>query len=144
MDLSLIELWSATGPLARGVVVLLGGMSLAATGVAAEKWLRIRRIEGETDELLGTWRKNSTMGEADLTALAEGHSLSPVAALFADQSGIPESDDETRREVHDRTVRRHVLGSGVELRRGLGILATVASTAPFVGLFGTTIGVVNA
>jgi len=32
----------------------------------------------------------------------------------------------------------------VELRRGLGILATVGATAPFVGLLGTTMGIVNA
>src|SRR5262249_53253519 len=36
------------------------------------------------------------------------------------------------------------LASSAQLRRGLGFLATVGSTAPFIGLFGTVIGIVNA
>jgi biopolymer transport protein ExbB/TolQ len=51
---------------------------------------------------------------------------------------------EVRREAFDRTIRRAVLAAGTTLRRGLPILATVGSTAPFVGLLGTVIGIVNA
>jgi biopolymer transport protein ExbB/TolQ len=47
-------------------------------------------------------------------------------------------------EVYDRAVRREIMATGSTVRRGLGLLATVGSTAPFVGLFGTVIGIVNA
>jgi biopolymer transport protein ExbB/TolQ len=41
-------------------------------------------------------------------------------------------------------VRRVVLASGIDAKQGLGVLATVGSTAPFVGLFGTVVGIVTA
>ena len=51
---------------------------------------------------------------------------------------------EDRREAYDRSVRRSLLATGARLRRGLGLLATVGSTAPFVGLVGTVAGIINA
>ena len=44
----------------------------------------------------------------------------------------------------ERAVEREMLMTIVELKRGLGVLATVGATAPFVGLLGTTMGIVNA
>jgi biopolymer transport protein ExbB/TolQ len=44
----------------------------------------------------------------------------------------------------ERAVEREMLITVSEFKRGLGILATVGSTAPFVGLLGTTMGIVNA
>ena len=38
MDLSVFELWQSTGPLARGVVLVLGGMSVVATAIGLEKF----------------------------------------------------------------------------------------------------------
>ena len=52
--------------------------------------------------------------------------------------------DRDRAEIHDRTVRRFLLTTGSDLKRGLATVATVGATAPFVGLFGTVIGIVNA
>ena len=44
----------------------------------------------------------------------------------------------------ERAVERDMLMEIVNLKRGLGVLATVGATAPFVGLLGTTMGIVNA
>jgi biopolymer transport protein ExbB/TolQ len=41
-------------------------------------------------------------------------------------------------------MRREIVAAGSTVRKGLGLLATVGSTAPFVGLFGTVVGIVNA
>jgi biopolymer transport protein ExbB/biopolymer transport protein TolQ len=43
----------------------------------------------------------------------------------------------------ERAVEREMLMTVVDLKRGLGVLATVGATAPFVGLVGTTMGIVN-
>jgi biopolymer transport protein ExbB/TolQ len=145
MELSMLELWRATGPLARGVVVLLGGMSVAAGAIATEKWLRLRRAERESEAFLAAWRDGDGGDAAALRALAGRYPGSPVATLV---SAVVSAADGTaagqRAEVHDRLVRRFVLRTGSELRRGLATVATVGSTAPFVGLFGTVIGIVNA
>jgi biopolymer transport protein ExbB/TolQ len=44
----------------------------------------------------------------------------------------------------ERAVEREMLMTIVDAKRGLGVLATVGATAPFVGLLGTTMGIVNA
>jgi biopolymer transport protein ExbB/TolQ len=142
MELSIVELWRATGPVARGVVVLLGGMSLGATAVAVDKWLRLRRAERASSEFLARWRDTRTTTE--LVRLAAGHAASPVATLVRQLCDASATDVDTRRELHDRIVRRELLASNDQLRRGLGVLATVGSTAPFVGLFGTVVGIINA
>jgi biopolymer transport protein ExbB len=144
MDLSFIELWSATGPLARGVVFLLTGMSVATGAIAAEKWLRLRRAERDTAAFLEAWR-STTPTSAALAALVARHAESPVARLVETVSralaGAPAG---AAGDIHDHAVRRHLIAAATELRRGLSVLATVGSTAPFVGLFGTVIGIINA
>lgn len=143
MELSLIELWRATGPLARGVVVLLGGMSLASGAVAADKWRRLRRAERESDAFLDAWRAAGRPAAArDLVARFPDSPVATLVGMVADATGAV--GDRDRAEIHDRTVRRFLLTTGSQLKRGLATVATVGSTAPFVGLFGTVIGIVNA
>ena len=144
MDLSLIELWHATGPLARAVVFLLTGMSIVAGAITAEKWLRLRRAERDTAAFLEAWRSTPSSATA-LADLLAHHGGSPAARLIQSVSqaldGAPLG---AAGEIHDRAVRRHLLVTATDLRRGLAVLATVGSTAPFVGLFGTVIGIINA
>lgn len=143
MELSLIELWSATGPLARGVVVLLGGMSLASGAVAADKWRRLRRAERESEAFLDAWRSaGRPAAPRDLIARFPHGPVAILVGMVADATRTAAERD--RAELHDRTVRRVLLTTGSELKRGLATVATVGSTAPFVGLFGTVIGIVNA
>lgn len=144
MDFSMVGLWQSTGVLARLVVLLLGAMSVVASAVAIEKWRRLRRAERASEAFVSAWR-------ADGSSLGAGADLgarfpeSPVAALVVAvaEAGahLPAT---TRAEIHDRLVRRAVLTTGSDLRRGLATIATVGSTAPFVGLFGTVVGIVNA
>jgi biopolymer transport protein ExbB/TolQ len=144
MELSILDLWRATGSIARGVVGLLVGMSVVAGAVAADKWLRLRRAERDSEAFLAAWREKARE-PAEIAALAHRFPASPVAALVATASAAAgQAPAESRREIHDRTVRRAAMTTGSELRRGLAVLATVGSTAPFVGLFGTVIGIVNA
>lgn len=144
MELSFLELWRATGPLARGVVAVLGGMSVGSGALAVDKWLRLRRAERDTAAFLTEWGGASGDPLAIETA-ARRHDASPAAQLVARVSAaVADAPPLAAREIHDRTVRRHVIATGSELRRGLGVLATVGSTAPFIGLFGTVVGIVNA
>lgn len=148
MTFSLTELWGTMGPLARGVMLLLAAMSLASLTVAAERLWKLSRSARESTRFLALWR-NAVGREGVLAASPTSgefpHSF--VAHLVAEVSRVvrpTESNRETWLEALDRTARRVIVASGVEARRGLGVLATVGSTAPFVGLFGTVIGIVNA
>lgn len=116
MQTSLIDLWTVMGPMARGVVVLLLAMSVASLATAVERTWALRDAHRRLPEFEPEWR----------AVLAGG------------------SERALTREAYDRLVRRQLLATGSALRRGLGVLATVGSTAPFVGLVGTVLGVINA
>ncbi|HZR80225.1 MAG TPA: MotA/TolQ/ExbB proton channel family protein [Candidatus Binatia bacterium] len=148
MQLSLMELWPAMGPLAKGVVLLLVGMSLLSLTVAVERMLALARSGRESARFLQAWRHTlSERGIVAAAAEAKGfphshvaHLVEEATRLAADGSG----DERAWLEAYDRTARRIIVATGVDAKRGLGVLATVGSTAPFVGLFGTVVGIVTA
>jgi biopolymer transport protein ExbB/biopolymer transport protein TolQ len=53
-------------------------------------------------------------------------------------------DSDTRVEMVSRALDRSRVQTLTEMKRGLGGLATIGSTAPFIGLFGTVVGIINA
>jgi biopolymer transport protein ExbB/TolQ len=116
MSMSFVSLWASMGLFAKAIVLLLAVMSLASCATAVERFLAVRGAEHTIDALVPEWR-------------------SVLAA------GMP---GEARREAFDRSVRTSILTAQVSLRRGFGVLATVGATAPFVGLVGTVLGIVNA
>ncbi|MGE0823705.1 MAG: MotA/TolQ/ExbB proton channel family protein [Candidatus Binatia bacterium] len=147
MQFSLIEMWQEMGFLARGVVFILLGMSLVSLTTAVEKWLILRRAARESTRFLDAWRDHiARQGYLAALAVAEQYPQCPPARVVTTGTRIFQgaSDVAHRSDVYDRAVRREVVTTGAILRRGLGLLATVGSTAPFVGLFGTVVGIVNA
>jgi biopolymer transport protein ExbB len=82
--------------------------------------------------------------------LAEGYKKSHVARVLGGALGeikpLIQDGSVTVADINsaERAVEREMLMTIVQLKRGLGVLATVGATAPFVGLLGTTMGIVNA
>lgn len=147
MQFSLWELWPAMGPLAKAVLILLAGMSLVSLAVAIETWLRLRRSARESARFLPGWRDQvHSAGLAAAAGAAARYPRSPVAQLVSAGTQVlaDTAESDMQLEVYDRTVRRLVQAAAMRARQGLGVLATVGSTAPFVGLFGTVVGIVNA
>jgi biopolymer transport protein ExbB len=142
-------MWGAMGWPARIVVMLLFAMSILSIGVmidrgitysAARKQSRyfVQAVagalrEGKLDEAIRIAERNK-----------KSHIAKVVASGLADfqaSSGLPE--DEVI-EASKRGLERSVAITHAELKRGLGGLATIGATAPFVGLFGTVVGIINA
>jgi biopolymer transport protein ExbB len=147
MHLSIMELWDVTGPIARAVVAVLALMSLLSLATAVEKWVVLRHAARESARFLIAWRSQlSTTGVFGVGADPALYRHSPVAHLIAAGTDVLRAGlaPEVQREAYDRTVHRLVLATGSEMRRGLSIIATVGATAPFVGLVGTVVGIVNA
>ena len=149
--INIMQLWAEMSGIARGVVVLLGIMSAYSISVMIERWVTYRQarrqsrafapavaeylMEGKIDEAIALGEQSSRSHLAKV--LVSGlHVLRPYAL----SSQIPEKTIEAARRALERAT-----AIGVEdLKRGLGGLATIGSVAPFVGLFGTTIGIINA
>lgn len=151
MNLSLMHLWGTMGWFARGIVFVLLGMSVFAAMVGIRKVLQLARSRRETIRFSPLFSK--ALQEEDFNgaqALVEKHGRSHLAAAF--RRVFPaitfHSKDERLSAAEIASVQRLIelnqLEQVAQFRRGLGALATIGSTAPFVGLLGTTMGVVNA
>jgi biopolymer transport protein ExbB/biopolymer transport protein TolQ len=151
MDLSLMEMWRSMGNFARGIVFVMLIMSIYSLTIMVAKWWSLRKAQKETLKFAPEF--SQFLEEDNLTeaiklaesykkshvALVLGGALSEVKPLIQDGS-VTVSDINSA----ERAVERNMLLEITNLKRGLAVLATVGATAPFVGLLGTTIGIINA
>jgi biopolymer transport protein ExbB/biopolymer transport protein TolQ len=151
MGVDLIHLWGTMGWFAKGVVYTLGIMSLYSFAIAILRWWDFRRSKKAT--LKFTPILSEAMSNMDIAAAEQAvtdHKLSHMAGAFQGifQSLKSHLEDRSLTAVEvaasSRMLELNKLEQVARFRRGLGVLATVGATAPFVGLVGTTMGVVNA
>src|SRR5918992_2520702 len=151
MNMSMMELWHSMGWFAKGIVYTLAIMSVWSLTVMIQKWWSIRRAQAETKKFAPEF--SQFLEEDNLTEaikLAEGYKRSHVARVLgnslAEVKPLIMDGSVTVADINsaERAVEREMLMTIVDLKRGLGVLATVGATAPFVGLLGTTMGIVNA
>ena len=152
MGVDLIHLYGTMGWFAKGIVFVLGIMSIWSLTVMVTKFVQFKRAQSETRRVMPQFSRSIQEENLDQAiALAEKHkkshvsrvlgeALAEVKPLLRDRATITAADINSA----ERAVERQMLIVLSELKRGTGILATVGSTAPFVGLLGTTMGIVNA
>ncbi len=152
MSVSLYELFASMGPFAKFIVLVLAVMSVISWANAIQKLVQIIRSERETrkfapefsrflqEEQLDGAIKLAERQKKSHVARVVGEALSEVKPLLRDRATITAADINSV----ERAVEREILIVAAELKRGLGVLATTGSTAPFVGLLGTVMGIVNA
>src|SRR5450432_2517777 len=122
------------------VLWLLGLLSMSSLALAIERWLYLRRRGGDLEGLARELDVHLRDGEFERARELLAGSPS-VAARVAD-AGMRLSDrgiDSAEKAMQSATA----LERG-RLERGLAFLATVGNNAPFVGLFGTVVGVIHA
>lgn len=145
-----MELWRSMGTLCHGVVIVLAIMFLRSVGVSASRALRYRLAREQSKAYIVETVNSFREGELDQAIiLAEGNKRSHIANIVvaglldfqAAPDGMPEQQV---MEGVQRSLERSSAETTEEMKRGLSGLATIAATAPFVGLFGTVIGILNA
>src|SRR5918992_100357 len=150
MNMSMMELWHSMGYFAKGIVYTLAIMSVWSLTIMIQKWWSIRRAQAETRKFAPEF--SQFLEEDNLTEaikLAEGYKRSHVARVLGGALGevkpLIQDGSVTVADINscERAVERNMLLEIVQLKRGLALLATVGATAPFVGLLGTTMGIVN-
>ena len=151
MNLSLIDLWHSMGYFAKGIVWVLAIMSVYSLTIMIQKWWGLRKAQQETRKFAPEF--SQFLEEDNLTEaikLAEGYKKSHVARVLggalSEIKPLILDGSVTVADINsaERAVEREMLMTIVQLKRGLGVLATVGATAPFVGLLGTTMGIVHA
>ena len=154
------ELVLTAGPVAKFVLGLLAVFSIVCWALIVEKWWEFRRIRRESLRFRQIFREARRFSV--VFGAARKHRESPLAQIYvaagqelANAYGSAEAVDhaledadeglpEERIEALGRSTRRAATLEIARMERYLPFLATTASSAPFIGLFGTVWGVMVA
>ena len=144
------------GGVAWGTVITLTIMSVYSIGVMIERYytymkattqsrkyapmvarfLKQGKIKEAIDASRGKEVKHSHLAKVLVVGLQEWQ--------YQHELGEDQADKEAAVDAAKRAIQRATAVNLSDMKRGLGALATIGSTAPFVGLFGTTFGIINA
>ncbi len=151
MELSLVEIWAEMGILSKTVAVSLVAMGIASAFVAVERFLVLLKAHRISVAFADKARPLMEAKEIDtLYDLTRGKEFAsgplPRLLRFGLESYRANTTDKAVGpvEMARRELNRKLEMMGTEARRGMGILASTGSTAPFIGLFGTVIGIITA
>jgi biopolymer transport protein ExbB len=159
MDFSLFHMWQQMGMVAKSVVAILLVMSIYAIGMVVERWFTFRKGRRQSVGYVGAIQQQiaNKARLSELSGVDRKWKGSPIARIVGygvdefvrgvDELGPRAADREEVELVVDDVVRsmnRVKERELANLKRGLAALATISSSAPFVGLFGTVFGIITA
>jgi len=156
MQFDLRSMIEHMGAVAWGVVIVLLVMSMYSIAVMIERYwtykkatdqsrkyapevarhLKQQKIKEAIDVSRGVGVKYSHLAKVLLVGLQEWQ--------YQQEAGEVDRDKDAAVDAAKRAIQRATAVNLADLKRGLAGLATIGSTAPFVGLFGTTFGIINA
>jgi len=149
--MSFTELLGNVGLFGAAVMICLAVLSIISVGVIVDKYRRFRLASSQSQAFKPMFGKFLHGGDVQsLIDSVRKHQNSHVAQVVS--AGILEYDG-VRQKGGDPVASLELVTSALEdstaetllqLKRGLGFLATIGSTAPFIGLFGTVVGIINA
>jgi biopolymer transport protein ExbB len=149
--MSLSELLGHVGIFGGAVMVCLALLSVFSVGMIIDKHRRFRSASRQTEKFKQEFKKFLHGGDVqDLIEAAQPYQSSYVAQVvlagITEYDGVRESgrDPGASLELVTSALRDSMSETLIQLRQGLGFLATIGSTAPFIGLFGTVVGIINA
>lgn len=151
---SIMGMWESMTWMGRSVVIVLFLMSVWSLTIAVERLWKFQKA-----------KKESLQVAVGITPLLKQHKLAEAIAFAKDKrfrhshlakvlaAGLTEFQFQSSESLPPdfdlvdsgkRAIERETLMTTAEMKKGLGNLATISTTAPFVGLFGTVIGIINA
>jgi len=152
MSFNLSHIWTHMGPLSKGIAFVLFMMAVSFIGVTIERLIAFSRSAKESR--LFAVQAGKLLEDAkveELIPLADKFKGSSLARLFGPiirryVHAFEDSGDGGLSPVqlarNEASRRQEAVGE--ELRRGMNVVATVGSIAPFVGLLGTVVGIIGA
>ena len=156
-DLSVWALILNAGVVVKGVLLLLILLSMTSWAIMFNKWKLYAKTRGQAEDFSSAFWGGSDM-DTVLASIPQRYPDSALPNIF--QSGYREFMRQRRDQTQSQSEKKITAGGGLEgirraldaafsreierLSRHLAFLATVGSTAPFIGLFGTVWGIINA
>jgi biopolymer transport protein TolQ len=151
-EISITSLLAKASPVVQGVLVVLVLMSFVSWYIIIYKWRQLRQAEAESQAFLEVFWGEKNFGT--IRRASEELISSPLGHVF--RAGQKELDklrsgklgDTMQGQMDDldnveRALRRAMMAETIHLESMVSFLATTASAAPFVGLFGTVWGIMS-
>jgi len=144
---ALLEMIHNSGPVAFAVLILLAIASIVSWGIMFSKWSSFSRAAKNSQRFLRAFRKSGRLSE--IAAISEQFKPSPLVPVFT------EINDEYNRQSGGRGMPRNPLALEraaqiassevlTAMENHMTWLATIAAIAPFIGLLGTVMGIIDA
>jgi biopolymer transport protein ExbB/biopolymer transport protein TolQ len=145
------ELIGSVGWFGGAVMLCLAALSIFSVGVIVDKHRRFRAAWRQSQQFKLALQKFLRNGKVqELIDAARLHENSYVAQVVSagiqEYDGVRQSgrDPQGSLDLVTSSLRDSMSETLIQLKSGLGFLATIGSTAPFIGLFGTVVGIINA
>jgi len=149
-----------SGPIAQAVLLLLLGFSVVSWTIMLKKYRIFRQVEAQSIAFHDEFQKRSSL--SDIYRDCERFPMSPLAGIF--KGGYQElnyrvqmarernaASESAQRDAVvgglgglERVLRKAAMAEMLAMERSLNWLATTGSVTPFIGLFGTVVGIINA
>ncbi|HEX9198883.1 MAG TPA: MotA/TolQ/ExbB proton channel family protein [Acidobacteriaceae bacterium] len=144
---ALVEMVRNSGPVAFGVLVILLIASVFSWAIMFSKWRSFSRARKKSAGFLRVFRKSGRLSE--IAAVADQFQPSPLVSVFT------EINDEYQRQSGGRGMPRNPQAleraaqtasseALTNMESRMTWLATIAAITPFIGLFGTVMGIIDA
>jgi len=151
MEFGMLAMWNNMGYVAKGVVLVLALMSIWTIKVTIDRILLFRAARKQSIDFLplaAQCMKSNKLREA--VEVAKKYKRSHLSRVVA--AGLQEMQSESDDRVEGgllldavrRSMDRESIMVATELKKGVSGLATIGTTAPFIGLFGTVYGIMHA
>ena len=154
-QMDFLELWEQMGIPVKILMGVLIVMSMASVGVFFERLFTFLQASKQSKLFapqVAKHLKDGKLKEAISISQSKTYKYSHLGKVvlaglqeyqFQQDAGVALNKDDVVDSVH-RAIQRAAALTSSDLKRGMGILATIGSTAVFVGLLATTLGVINA
>ncbi|MGC9045362.1 MAG: protein TolQ [Thermodesulfovibrio sp.] len=139
METTVIDLIKQTGVVAKAVLLILLFFSIFSWAIIFYKWKIFKNMKKENQKFFDAFLNSN--GTKELFAVAKRFELSPIASLYREVFSEIQGKNPTNLEA---IVRKYSSEEANKVESYLGFLATTGSTTPFIGLFGTVWGIMDA
>ncbi len=150
-QITVLSLFLQADPVVKGVMLILAVASIWSWAIAVDKWLQFGDLDAQARKFEREFWSGRSMDDVDDRGSDRPRdSLSRVYAAAAREfrearrTGLGGDSGQQLLDRVDRLMQAQISREMARASRNLGFLATVGASAPFIGLFGTVWGIMNA
>ena len=153
--MDLLEMWELMSWPVKALMGILAVMSMMSVGVFFERIFTFLQAQKQSKTFapqVAKYLKDHKLKDGIAVSQSKNYKYSHLAKVvlaglqeyqFQQDTGVELEKEDVVDSVR-RAIQRAAALTAADLKKGLGILATIGSTAVFVGLLATTLGVINA